>query len=528
MKNAGQTILAVAVMFGFLFFWETFVASRYKYPKITPPPVAKAVAPNTTDAPPAPARISTNGSAPVNDTDTLTVLETDNAKVSFLSRGARVASWQVKERDHWIELVEPEKNRVTSPLETFPDVNFAAEKISNYKVLFQARLANGVVVTKTVELLAQPPFHSVTLAFSNPTSTEQKVDTSLPWGNGIDKHTVGTPYVDKDEGIVTAETRVVALTNVLKSWKPGFIMNRTVDTTDNSPFSWVGVDNNHFLAALIGDGAKIDSVRAIADRVHPPLVIVPIHADLKPGAGASFTYKLFVGAKIYAELKKLPYQLDKAVNFGFFGPIAKVLLATLNFFKNLTGNYGWAIVMLTFCIQLLMFPLTRKNLQMSLKMRSLQPQLKKIQEMYKKDPKRLQIETFNLYRKNGMKFMGMEGCFPMLLQLPIFYAFYSTLNVAYELRGAPWILWIHDLGQHDPHYVLPILMAIGMLAQQKLTTVSMDPAQARMMMFMPLIFCFMFIGLPAGLVLYWCVNSLTTICIQMFLGIHKQNPAPAT
>src|SRR5262245_13169822 len=135
---------------------------------------------------------------------------------------------------------------------------------------------------------------------------------------------------------------------------------------------------------------------------------------------------------------------------------------------------------------------------MSLKMRELQPKLKKIKEKYKKDQKRLQVKTLNLYKKNGMKFMEMEGCFRMLLQLPVFFAFYATLNVAYELRGAPWIFWIHDLGARDPFYVLPILMGLGMFAQQKLTMVSMDPQQAKMMMFMPIIFTVMFVSLPSG------------------------------
>jgi YidC/Oxa1 family membrane protein insertase len=531
MKNTSQTIVAVAIMFAFLFFWETFVASRYSHPKITATPVSREAAPAvpaaTPTLPASPA--STHGSAPADAADTLTVLENDQVKASFLSRGARVASWQVKERDHWIELLVPEKTRVTSPLETFPDINFAVREKSDQRIVYQATLPDGIVVTKIITLFAQPPFHTLSISFSNPTASDQTVSATLPWGNGIDKHVVGTPYDNKAESVATAEMRVVGLTNVLKSWKPGFIFHRTVDMTDPSSFSWVGVDNNHFLAALIGDGANIDGVNVVADRVHPPLVSIPLRAALKPGAVATYSYKLYVGPKSYGALKKLPYGLEKAVNFGFFGPIAKVLLATLNFFKSITHNYGWAIVLLTFCIQLLMFPLTRKNLQMSLKMRTLQPQLKKIQEQFKKDPKRLQIETFNLYRKNGMKFMGMEGCFPMLLQLPLFYAFYSTLNVAYELRGAPWIFWIKDLGTYDPHYVLPVLMGVGMLAQQKFTTVSMDPQQARMMMFMPLVFSFMFIHLPAGLVLYWCINSLTTIGIQLFLGIHKQQPpAPQT
>jgi YidC/Oxa1 family membrane protein insertase len=525
-KNNGPVLLAVVFMFGFLFFWQTFVASRYSHPNLTPPAPAKpAASPVATPSLP----VSSHGSTPSGE-DTLTTLETSQAKVTFLSHGARVASWQVKERDHWIELVEPEKSRVVSPLETYPDVNFTVQKKSQYEAVFQGTLSDGVVLTKTVKLLASPPFHAVSLVFSNPTSSDQSVETSLPWGNGIGKHVVGEPYDKKDESMVMAESRAVGMSDKVKSWKPGFLFNRTVDYLDPSQFAWAGIDNNHFLAAFIGDSRPIDGVHAIADRVHPPLITLPLKTTVKPGESVSYEFKLFVGPKSYSELKKLPYRLEGAVNFGVFGFIAKILLVILNFFKRLTGNYGWAIVMLTFCIQFLIFPLTRKNLKTSLKMRTLQPQLKKIQEQFKKDPKRLQIETFNLYKKNGMKFMGMEGCFPMLLQLPIFYAFYATLNVAYELRGAPWVFWIKDLGAYDPYYVLPILMAVGMLAQQKLTTVTMDPAQARMMMFMPLVFSFMFIHLPAGLVLYWCVNSLTTITIQIFLGIHKQTralePAP--
>jgi YidC/Oxa1 family membrane protein insertase len=162
-------------------------------------------------------------------------------------------------------------------------------------------------------------------------------------------------------------------------------------------------------------------------------------------------------------------------------------------------------------------------------MKTLQPQIKKLQEQFKSDPKRLQVETFNLYKKNGMKFMGMEGCFPMLLQIPVFFAFYSTLRVAYELRGAPWILWIHDLGAYDPYYILPVLMGGGMFLQQKLTSIAADPAQARMMMMMPVVFTFMFLKLPAGLVLYWVVNSMTTIVVQKIIGLQNtNNPRPTT
>jgi YidC/Oxa1 family membrane protein insertase len=158
-------------------------------------------------------------------------------------------------------------------------------------------------------------------------------------------------------------------------------------------------------------------------------------------------------------------------------------------------------------------------------MKELQPQVKQLQEQLKNDPKRMQIEMMNLYRKNGMKFMGMEGCFPMLLQIPVFFAFYTTLRLAYELRGASW-LWIPDLGVHDPIYALPILMGIGMFLQQRATTVAADPAQAKVMMFMPVIMTFMFLKLPAGLVLYWTVNSLCTIVIQKILQWRQHAALP--
>ena len=143
-----------------------------------------------------------------------------------------MASWQIKERDHWIELLEPEKDRVISPLEMFPDVNFAVQQVSAQKAVFQATLPTGVIVTKTIALLTQPPFHSLSVVFSNPTEKDQTVETALPWGNGIDKHIVGAPYDLKAESLVKAETRAVALTDVFKFWKPGLIFQRTVDLTD--------------------------------------------------------------------------------------------------------------------------------------------------------------------------------------------------------------------------------------------------------------------------------------------------------
>ncbi|MBD3271461.1 MAG: membrane protein insertase YidC, partial [Elusimicrobia bacterium] len=190
-------------------------------------------------------------------------------------------------------------------------------------------------------------------------------------------------------------------------------------------------------------------------------------------------------------------------------------LNTLYFFKGITGNYGWSIILLTMCLQVILFPLTMKSFKASMAMKKLQPHIKQIQAKYKEDPKRLNVEMMNLYKSTGTNPFG--GCLPMLFQIPIFWALFTTLRNAFELRGAPFIFWIKDLSVHDPFYVLPILMGIAMLVQQRLVSVSADPQQARMMMFMPIIFTFFFLKFPAGLVLYWFTNSILTMIGQLLI-----------
>jgi len=321
--------------------------------------------------------------------------------------------------------------------------------------------------------------------------------------------------------------RGVALADKIMSWKPGILFGKTIDKTVTGTFRWVGVDNAHFLAAFIPvrRGSQVsyfDQLKVKSNKKLPPIIEIPI-SDVRPNESQTQEFQLYVGPKIMSVLAAAGSGLEQSVEFGFFGIISKILLKGLRFFQSITGNYGWAIIILTICVQILFFPLTRKTLQHSLKMKVLQPQLKKIQKELKHDPKRLQIETFNLYRKNGMKFMGMEGCFPMLIQIPIFFAFYQTLRVAYELRGAPWIFWITDLAVFDPYFILPVVMGLGMFLQQKVTSVAMDPTQAKMMFIMPIMFTFFFLKLPAGLVLYWVVNSLTTVMVQKILQWQKKS-----
>jgi YidC/Oxa1 family membrane protein insertase len=208
----------------------------------------------------------------------------------------------------------------------------------------------------------------------------------------------------------------------------------------------------------------------------------------------------------------------RTINFGIFAFLAVPLLRALNGINAYVGNYGWSIIILTILINAAMFPLRHKSVVSMRKMQELQPEIKAIQDRYGKlkpsDPARQKMnqEVMDLYRQRGVN--PASGCIPMLLTMPILFAFYSLLSQAIDLRGAPFMLWITDLSARDPYYVTPLLMGATMVWQQKITPTSTDPAQQKMMMLMPLVFTFMFLWTPSGLALYFFCSNLLGIAQQ--------------
>lgn len=521
MKNL-NLVFAVVVSILFVVAWEFFVASRYR-PKPAPVPIQDKTAQNDVqDLKKHPVLSPQEMEKKPSVARTLT-LRTATAKVSLQTQGAAVTSWRVREKEHWVELVNTAPGSQAHPLTTAADLNFDVVSEAPQEATLSAVHPAGYKITKTLTLSPDDAFHTLRLSFSNPSNTPIPVEMPVGWAHGLEKTLVDNGTVLKKDPNVTAEMRALGFTERIKAWQPGFFTNRHIDLLDQAPYRWVGVDNAHFLAALVSPQAYIEAVHVVASRNNAPSVFIPLRFDLNPAETKEVTYRLYVGPKKLGLLERLNYSLEKSVDFGFFGIIAKGLLKMLEYLHRLTDNYGWAIILLTVIVQIAVFPLTKRSFEHALRMKELQPQIKKLQEQFKNDPKRLQIETMNLYKKNGMKLLGMEGCLPILLQIPIFFAFYSTLRVAYELRGAPWIFWIKDLGVHDPYYVLPILMGLGMFLQQKLTTVTADPAQAKMMLFMPVIFTVMFLKLPAGLVLYWVVNSAMTVIAQKIMTWRRHH-----
>jgi YidC/Oxa1 family membrane protein insertase len=209
-----------------------------------------------------------------------------------------------------------------------------------------------------------------------------------------------------------------------------------------------------------------------------------------------------------------------AIDFGIFGWLAVPLLGALQWIHGFLGNYGWSIVLLTVFINIAIFPLRHKSVVSMRKMQALQPQLKAIQDRYADlkvtDPARQKMNTeiMNLYREKGVN--PASGCVPMLLQFPVLLAFYSMLSQSIELRGAEFGWWIRDLSQPDPYYIIPVLMAVTMFWQTKITPTTADPAQQKVMMIMPLMFTVFFLRAPSGLVIYWFVSNLWAIGQQYF------------
>lgn len=302
--------------------------------------------------------------------------------------------------------------------------------------------------------------------------------------------------------------------------------------------AWVGLQDTYFLSVLLPakpleSAVFLPVLVRVDDGVN---VFEPISGEISgededlvrelelvalPGA-ETFVASAYLGAKKYDRLSEIGYSLEDTVSLGFFAFLARPLLwALLWIHDHVIANYGWAIVLLTLLVRLVLFPLTHKSTVSMRRMQALNPQIQAIRQKYRaklKDKKgrpnaeaqrKMNEEIMGLYKKEGVNPAG--GCLPLLLQMPVLFAFYSLLSAAVELRGAPWLLWISDLSAPDPYYVLPIVMGASQYVQQKLMPAGGDPAQRRIMMLMPAFFTILFLKFASGLVLYWLTSNLLTI-----------------
>ena len=276
---------------------------------------------------------------------------------------------------------------------------------------------------------------------------------------------------------------------------------------------WGGYTSKYFLFATTGslfNTATISPVNGYE-------VVSLEKNDLVVNGNSTFSadYNIFIGPKIYKDLKSYNVGLQESIDFGWFYFLAIPMLQLLIFVAGIVKNYGLAIIVLTIIVRLIMLPLTIKQFKSMDGMKRIQPEIMKLREKFKGDPQRLNAETMELYKKH--KVNPFSGCLPILVQIPIFFALYKTLLVSVELKGAPFIGYIVDLSAKDPYYITPVIMGISMFIQQWLTPSTADPVQKKIFMAMPVVFTFLFLNFPSGLVLYWLTSNILSIAQQLII-----------
>lgn len=246
--------------------------------------------------------------------------------------------------------------------------------------------------------------------------------------------------------------------------------------------------------------------------------------QVEPGQKASFDGLLVIGPKLQSELEPLAEGLDLTVDYGWLAAIAKPMHWILSQIHDVIGNWGWTIIIFTILIKLVFYKLSETSYRSMANMRKLTPRIQALKDRYGDDKQRMQQAMMEMYKKEKINPLG--GCLPMLVQIPFFISLYWVLLESVEMRQAPWIFWINDLSIKDPFFVLPVIMAASMFVQQKLNPAPPDPMQAKIMMYLPLVFGIMFAFFPAGLVLYWVVNNLLSILQQWVITRRIEAESP--
>lgn len=531
MENKNTLIalmLMLAVWFGFSFFMtpappntET-VQQETSTTVASEPPDTKSL--ETALVPPVESPVLSPGEAALARE---IVVENDLYRAVFSSRGATLISFVTKDYREknepgatQVSLVEGTPTLISSGMEGFgfsEDLLFYLDSSSDTlslsgeeegRIRFFHQRADGLRIEKIFSFSGnQYPFQLQVVIINNspqPVRGRSSLALSTPWSKESkpDSFTFVGPVTFVDDDIKTDD--------------PDDLLKEPLQYADG--VKWSAFESKYFIQAVVPLSGSVAKVQVDQVNGNVRNIFESTSADLSVGQTLSQDFLLYFGPRDLDILNEINYDLAKAIDFGFFTPIAKPLLYVLKFFYSFFGNYGVSIILLTVIIKLLFWPLTHKSYASMKDMQKLQPEMQKIREKFKNDRERQNRELMELYKTHRVNPLG--GCLPMVVQIPVFFALYKVLMDAIELRQAPFALWITDLSLKDPYYVTPLIMGATMFIQQKLTPSTMDPTQAKIFMLMPIIFTFLFLNFPSGLVLYWLVNNLLTI-LQQYI-IHKK------
>lgn len=553
MSDQVRAVLFVLVALGVLFAWGHFYKPPVAPPQTRPAPTAPATAPEAKTAAPAkPVNVPA-----IHATEEKTVaVESPVYRVELSNHGAVVRSWKLKKYTdeqkppHPLDLVNADSSQQLgwpfSLLLSEPQFE-AAANAALYEVE-AAPLRGGPVAADATQFQAPAAvtFHwsdghlevtkKLTFGQDYEISVEasvtldgQPLASAIAWRGGF-----GDKEVYKASQLVSVFYSFNGKLSLLQYKKLGVSGNQSQPAEQAGPLEFLGIEDQFFTAAFLPNGSDL----TLWHWTQNHNIVVDDKPETEPEAemaagttaAAPLRMRVYVGPKDLALLSKEKPPLEELVNFGWTSVIAKPTLFVLQWLHRYIPNYGWAIVVLTLIINFAMFPLKMKSWRSMQKMQKVAPELRSIQDRYKKysmtDPrkKKMQEEMQAIYQREGINPLG--SCLPMLLQMPIWWALWRVLTGAIELRHAPWIGWIHDLSAKDPYYILPIGMAITMYLMTKMTPqTTVDPAQQKMTQLMPLFFAAFFFTLSSGLNLYMFTSNVVGVGQQMYL--NKTEPLPA-
>jgi YidC/Oxa1 family membrane protein insertase len=393
------------------------------------------------------------------------------------------------------------------------------------EITFSKNLENGLKILKRFRFTADQYTVSLEVEVQNNSSKEINSQLGVGWIGRIELEKLANEE-NKDYGLRYA---------FLKSGKvekkefggagtsgcvPGCESTKTTvdpfETKEIGDIRWFSFGGEYFSALLIPPPSKEITLSVKGSDKEPLKAdIIPSPVSIPPREKVSMTYQVYLGPKDEDRLKALGVGAEKLVDFGYFTIVAKPLLWFIRLTHKVTGNYGIDIIIISILIKIIFLPLTQISFKSMKEMQRVQPEMNRLKEQYKNDKARLQQEIMLLYKRR--KINPMSGCLPMLIQIPVFIALYNALQNGIEMRHAPFFLWIMDLSAKDPIYVTPIIMGATMFIQQKMTPTAGDPAQAKMFLLMPVMFTFLFLSFPSGLVLYWLINNVLSIAHQYYM-----------
>ena len=454
------------------------------------------------------------------------IVENDLYTAVFTSRGGTIKSWTVKQYKDKAgkNVVLLKKPGVVSAAGIGTSSSFDLANV-NFLVIGRNLKLDNTNKTGTLVFEYAKDGRSVrrTYTFSDATYLVELTDEV----SGFPEYwiTLGSDFgiVEKDDSVHVGPT--VLTGTDLKDLTAGDLKEPKVF---HENLKWIAQQDKYFFSALV-PATPVDEAKALLVQDSPVVAF-------KAKSGSN-KFRLYAGPKEDGRLAALNIGLEHVIDFGFFSIVARPLFWVLKFFYQFLGNYGWAIILITIVTRIPFIPLMTKSQKSMKKLQAIQPLMNEIKEKYKKDPQKQQAEMMGLYKKHKVSPLG--GCLPMLLQIPVFLALYQVLLRAIELRGAPFMFWITDLSGPDTLFghipavlpligglalgPLPILMGATMFIQQKMTPSTMDPAQAKMMLMMPIVFTFVFLNMASGLVLYWLIGNVLGIIQQFFVNRSLAN-----